>query len=97
VRVTGVATVDAASNRITSIKISDIERIESREDEVTEVLPSGAPLPGDFWKALSFDELAMAQHVSAITHIDGLVGSWPGDIDDDFEGAIRRLRSGQAN
>jgi hypothetical protein len=92
VRVTGEATVDSASNRIVSIRISDIERIETREDEVGDVLPTGAPLPGDFWQALSFDELAAAQGVRPIVDLDRLVGCWPGDVNDGFEESIHRLR-----
>lgn len=92
VRVTGVAKEDRQFNRIVSILISDIERIESKEDQVTDMLPSGAPLPGDFWHALSFDELAASQGVKPLTHIDALVGIWPGDVDDGFEDAIHKLR-----
>jgi hypothetical protein len=92
VHVTGEATVDAASNRIVSIRISDIERVETREDEVREVLPTGAPLPGDFWHALSFEELATAQGVGPLVNLDGLAGTWPGDVNDGFEESIRNLR-----
>jgi hypothetical protein len=92
VRVTGQATVDSASNRIVSIRISDIERIETREDEVRDVLPTGAPLPGDFWQALSFAELAAAQGVRPIVDLDRLVGCWPGDVNDGFEESIHKLR-----
>jgi hypothetical protein len=92
VRVTGEAAVDAASNRIVSIRISDIERVETREDEVREVLPTGAPLPGDFWNALSFDELATVQGVGPLVNLDGLAGAWPGDVNDGFEESIRNLR-----
>ena len=95
VRVTGEAKEDAISKKIVSIQISDIERIESKEDQVTEVLPSGAPLPGDFWQAMSFDELAAAQGVGPITNIDALVGTWPGEVNDGFEESIHKLR--QAN
>lgn len=95
VRVTGEAREDPKSNRIVSITISDIERIETKEDQATEILPSGAPLPGDFWHTMSFDDLAAAQGVRPLSNIDALVGTWPGDVDDGFEESVRRLR--QAN
>lgn len=95
VRVTGEAKEDPRSNRIVSISISDIERIETKEDQATEILPSGAPLPGDFWQTMTFDELAAAQGVGPLTNIDALVGTWPGDVDDGFEESVHRLR--QAN
>lgn len=92
VRITGQAKEDRLANRIVSILISDIERIEAKEDQVTDMLPSGAPLPGDFWQAMSFEELAASQDVKPLTHIDALAGTWPGDVDDDFEDAIHKLR-----
>lgn len=95
VRVTGEAREDPATSRIASITISDIERIEAKEDLATEMLPSGAPLPGDFWQAMSFDELAAAQGVRPLTNIDTLMGTWPGDVNDGFEESIQTLR--QAN
>lgn len=94
-RVTDEAREDSISKKIVSIQITDIERIESKEDQATEVLPSGAPLPGDFWQAMSFDELAAAQGVGPITNIDALVGTWPGEVNDGFEESIHKLR--QAN
>jgi len=95
VRVTGEAKEDPVFNKIVSITISDIERIEAKEDQAMEILPSGAPLPGDFWQAMSFDELAAAQGVRPMTNIDAIVGTWPGDVDDGFEESVHKLR--QAN
>jgi len=95
VRVTGEAKEDPKSNRIVSITISDIERIETKEDQGTEILPTGAPLPGDFWQTMTFDDLAAAQGVRPLSDIDALVGTWPGDVDDGFEESVQRLR--QAN
>lgn len=92
VRVTGEAKEDPTSNKIVSITISDIERIEEKEDQATEMLPSGAPLPGDFWQAMSFEELAAAQGVGPLTDIDALIGTWPGDVNDGFEEAVHKLR-----
>ena len=59
---------------------------------MTRTNASGAPLPGDFWQAMSFDELAAAQGVKPMTNVDGLIGTWPGEVDDGFEESIRRLR-----
>ena len=95
VRVTGEAKEDPVLNKIVTITISDIERIDAKEDQAIDILPSGAPLPSDFWQAMSFDELAAAQGVRPLTHIDALVGSWPGDVNDGFEESVHRLR--QAN
>lgn len=95
VRVTGEAKEDPILNKIVSITISDIERIDAKEDQAIDILPSGAPLPSDFWQAMSFDELAAAQGVRPLTNIDAIVGIWPGDVDDGFEESVHRLR--QAN
>lgn len=92
VRVTGEAREDAGLNKIVSITISDIERIEAKEDQAMESLPSGVPLPGDFWQTVSFVELAAAQGVRPLTDIDALVGVWPGDVDDGFEESVLKLR-----
>lgn len=57
-----------------------------------ETWPSSAPLPGAFWRAMSFQELAAAQGVGPLTNIDALVGAWPGDVSDGFEAAVHKLR-----
>lgn len=95
VRVTGEAKEDPVSNRIVSISVSDIERIEAKADQSREILPSGAPLPGDFWQALSFEELAAAQGVGPMIDIEAVIGTWPGDVDDGFENAVHRLRQAE--
>ena len=92
VRVTGQAKEDQLANRIVSITISDIERIEAKEDQVTDVLPTGAPLPSDFWQTMSFDELASAQGVGPLLNVHAIMGTWPGDVDDGFEDAVEKLR-----
>ncbi len=92
VRVTVEAKEDPFSNKIASITISDIECIEAKGDKVTEMLPSGAPLPGDFWQAMSFEELAAAQGMEPLTDIDALIGTWPGNMDDGFEEVVHKLR-----
>ena len=41
---------------------------------------------------MSFEELAAAQGVGPLIDIDALIGTWPGDVNDGFEEAVRRLR-----
>lgn len=94
-RVTGEAKEDPVLNKIMSITISDTKRMEAKKNQAVDILPSGAPLPGDIWQALSFDELAAAQGVRPLTNIDALIGIWPGDVNDGFEESVRKLR--QAN
>ena len=92
VRVVGEAQEDPATGKITSIKIHDIERLEDREDEAIELLPQGSPLPRDFWQSPTIEELALAQNVQPLMNVEILFGTWPGDVDDDFELAIDELR-----
>src|SRR5690606_38600299 len=82
VSVVGEAKEDPASGRIVSIDIHDIERLEERETENTYLLPTGAPLGGDFWKSYSIEELALAQHVESAANVRSIFGTWPGDTDD---------------
>ncbi len=92
VRIVGEAKEDPTTGRIGSIKINDIQRLEEKEEEQTELLPQGSPLPSDFWYSPSLDELAEAQGVGPITDIAILFGSWPGELDDGFEEAVQELR-----
>jgi hypothetical protein len=50
------------------------------------------PPPGDFWQALSLDELAESQAAVPLQDVSVLFGTWPGDMDDGFEELIRHLR-----
>ncbi len=70
---------------------SDTKRMETKEGRV-EIRPTGATLSGNFWRAMSFEELAAAQGVGPLIDIDALIGTWPGDVNDGFEEAVRRLR-----
>jgi hypothetical protein len=92
VRIVGEAQVDPLTDKIASIKIRDIERIEDREDEAIHLLPQGIPLSQDFWESPTLDELAQAQDVSPMRDARALFGTWPGDVDDGFEAAIDDLR-----
>jgi hypothetical protein len=95
VRIVGEAKEDPLTGKIVDIKIRDIERIEDREDEATNLLPQGSPLSHSFWDSPTLDELAQAQDFKPMDDIRALFGTWPGDIDDDFEAAIEDLRHSQ--
>lgn len=92
VRVIGEAKEDPLTNKINSIRIHDIQRLEDHEDERTDLIPQGAPVPMDFWRSLSLDELAESQRVKPLSEIKILFGTWPGDELDGFEDDIRVLR-----
>lgn len=92
VRIVGEAKEDPVTGKIASIKIHDIERLEEREYEAADLLPQGVPLPQDFWRSLTLEELALAQNVQPIQNVEVLFGTWPGDDDDGFEAAIGELR-----
>jgi hypothetical protein len=92
VKVIGEAKEDPISGKITSIQLHDIQRLENREEERKDLLPQGTPLPHDFWRALSLDELAESQAAVPLQDVTVLFGTWPGDIDDGFEELIRELR-----
>ena len=92
VRIVGEAKEDPISGKITSIKIHDIERLEDRDDEATELLPQGTPISQDFWESPTLDELAQSQHVQPLGDAQALFGTWPGEDDDGFEASIHELR-----
>ncbi|WP_373500498.1 hypothetical protein [Desulfococcus sp.] len=92
VRIVGEAREDSVTGKIASIKIHDIERLEDKENEATELLPQGTPISRSFWESPSLEELAQAQNVKPLTDVRSLMGTWPGEIDDGFEEAIDELR-----
>jgi hypothetical protein len=92
VRIVGEAWEDPITRKITSIKIHDIERLEDKENEATDLLPQGTPLSRNFWESPTLDELALAQNVRPMADVRALFGTWPGDDDDGFEAAIHELR-----
>jgi hypothetical protein len=94
VKVIGESKEDPFTGKVTSIKIHDIQRLEDREGERADLLPQGVPLPVDFWRSLSLDELAQAQGVSPIQNVRILFGTWPGQDDDRFEDDVQALRQG---
>jgi hypothetical protein len=92
VRIIGEAREDPVTGKIASIKIHDIERMEDKEAEATELLPQGTPISRSFWESPSLEELALAQDVKPLTDVRSLFGTWPGEADDEFEEAIDELR-----
>jgi len=93
VRVVGEAQEDPVSGRVASIKIHNIERLEDRENEDTDLLPKGTPVSQDFWESPTLDDLAQSQQVQPIADVRTLFGTWPGDDDDGFEVSVRDLRN----
>jgi hypothetical protein len=92
VKVIGEAKEDPISGKITSILIHDIQRLEDREKERLDLIPQGTPIPIDFWKSMSLEELAQAQDAQPINDVSTLFGTWPGSPDDGFEEIIMGLR-----
>jgi len=92
VRIVGETREDPFTEKITTIKIHDIIRLEDREDAAADLLPQGTPISQGFWQSPSLDELAQAQNVKAMTDVRKLFGTWPGDVDDGFEKTIDELR-----
>jgi hypothetical protein len=92
VKIVGEAKQDPLTQKIVSVVISDIRRIEDQENVDTKLLPVGTPLPSEFWRSPSIDELAQAQGVSPLNDVTILFGTWPGTPDDGFEESILALR-----
>lgn len=92
VKVIGEAKEDSFTGKISSIVLHDIQRLEDREQERTDLLPQGTPLPTSFWQSLSIEELAQIQGVKPIDDISMIFGTWPGEPDDGFEKDIHTLR-----
>lgn len=92
VKVIGEAKEDPFTGKISSILLHDIQRLEDREQEETDLLPKGTSLPISFWQSPSIEELAQLQGVKPIDDITTLFGTWPGEPDDGFEEDIHNLR-----
>ena len=45
-----------------------------------------------FWESPTLDELARSQNVRLMSHTQGLLDTWPGEVNDGFEAAIEALR-----
>lgn len=94
-KIVGESKEDLVSEKITSIKINDIMRLEDREEEAKDLLPQGTPVAQSFWESPSLEELARAQQVKPVADVRALFGTWPGEIDDGLEQAIDELRHSQ--
>lgn len=92
VKVTGEAVEDPITDKIKSIRIINIQRLEGKEDIDTDLLPKGTPIPEDFWTSPSIEELARAQSVLPLKDVNKLFGTWPDSPDDSFEATISTLR-----
>jgi hypothetical protein len=92
VRIVGEAKEDPVTGKIATIRIHDIERLEDKENEATELLPQGTPISRSFWESPSLEDLAQAQDVKPLSDVRVLFGTWPGDTDDGFEDSIDELR-----
>ena len=93
VRIVGEAQEDPVFQKIASIKIHDIERLEDRQDEAAELLPQGTPILRTFWESPTLEELAQLQKVQPMADIRVLSGTWPDEEHDGFEAAIDELRN----
>lgn len=92
VTVIGEAKEEPTTGKITSIKIYDIQCLEEKEEEGMELLPQGTPIPHDFWKPQTIEELAESQGVKVLSDTSVLFDTWPDDENDGFEEAIRKIR-----
>jgi len=92
VRVVGEAKQDPVSDKITSIKIHDIQKLDNREQDDVHLLPLGAPISYNFWDSPTLEELARQQNVKPMTDLRKILGTWPGDLDDGFEDDVDQLR-----
>ena len=92
VRIVGEAKEDAASDKISSVKIHDIECLEDRKDDDVDLLPRGTAISQSFWESLTLERLAHSQNVRPMPDVRSLFGTWPGEIDDGYEAAIDELR-----
>ena len=97
VRVTGEAEQDAASGKIKSIEIHDVERLKGPLGETAGHAESSIPVTTSFWESRTIKELALLQNVRPIEDVGVIFGTWPGEEDDGFEEEIERLRHESAN
>ena len=92
VRIAGEAKEDPTSQKITDIKIHDIECLEDRQDETADLLPQGTPILRAFWESPTLEDLARSQNVRPMADVRALFGTWPDEENDGFEAAIDELR-----
>jgi len=68
---------------------------DTKDEDLTEILPVGHPIPTDFWQSPSIESLAEAQGVQPLTNLTALFGTWPGEVDDGLEDAIYQNKRGK--
>ena len=90
--IVGEAKEDPVSQKITDIKIHDIECLEDRQDEAADLLPQGTPILRAFWESPTLEDLARSQNVQPMANVRALFGTWPDEENDGFEAAIDELR-----
>ena len=92
VRIVGEAKENPVSQKITNIKIHDIECLEDRQDDAADLLPQGTPILQAFWESPTLEDLACSQNVQPMADVRALFGTWPGEENDGFEAVIDELR-----
>ena len=55
------------------------------------LLPQGELVSQSFLESPSLEELAEAQGVKPMKDASDIIGTWPGEVDDGFEGAVDDL------
>lgn len=90
VRVTGEATLDAATGEIARLNIADLEVLDT-EPEAEFV--AEAPAGDAFWDGLNLESLISEQDVRPIADLEDVMGGWPEDESvDEFLVAVREWR-----
>lgn len=92
VRITGEEQKDPRTGKIYGIRIHDIEQLGDGRNAFAKLRPQKASVFHDFWESPSIEEIAARQNVKPITDINTILGTWPGEKDDDFEKWIDELR-----
>ncbi len=66
--------------------------MKNNKEPLLSIRLEGESIGTDFRCSQTLEELAAAQGVRPIENAEVLLGTWPGEIDDGFEEAIRTLR-----
>lgn len=61
--------------------------------EETDTILSKSHEMYDFWTPKTIEELAQLQGVEPISDVTIFYGTWPGELDDDFERFVQELRN----
>ena len=93
VRITGEAHVDPRTGEVQNLRIDDLEVLEN--NQTIDPNPIHSTSSG-FWQGLGIDELAQAQKVQPVEHLEVLYGDfWPANenVDDVVREIYQRRRS----